>query len=224
MNGSASARLFDQFRPGSSSTPPFRLLVMLVTVGLLAIAPASLAQSGAPQSGQKEAKKSLGLGGIAGNAAPLHTEKVRVGDRVVDVGFFMWPIRSGQPALLYVEGEIDPATTELWLVPAEATNAIPGRARSEADGAMKNLSWHEVNASVRGPWRLEVRAGGQTAALPIEVAGPPSIPIWLGWMIGLSPLVGLFWFLRRLRAMVQDTPLEAAPWWTSASNRPEGAP
>jgi len=66
---------------------------------------------------------------------------------------------------------------------------------------------------VQGAWRLEIEVNGAagvgTVSLPIEVAGPPAIPIWLGWLIGLSPMLGLAWFAgwnrRYLRRLVRET-------------------
>ena len=80
-----------------------------------------------------------------------------------------------------------------------------------ADPAEPGSYTGEVSFPVRGAWDLQLHASGPegeaTADVPITVAAPSAIPVWIGWLIGLSPLVGLAWFawwnrnyLRRLRA------------------------
>ena len=68
-----------------------------------------------------------------------------------------------------------------------------------------------ISLTVRGAWtlRLEIQGPGGSAAvfLPVTVAAPAAIPVWLGWLIAMSPLIGVAWFgwwnrryLGRLRA------------------------
>src|SRR6266516_4054379 len=54
-------------------------------------------------------------------------------------------------------------------------------------------------------------AGSFAGDIPIDVLGPPAIPIWLGWLIGLSPLPLLIAFIlvqvrwrKKLRAWVRQ--------------------
>lgn len=162
------------------------------------------------------------LGSTATAAAPLHSEKVSVGSVEVTVGFYMWPVRADQSALLYVEGPIDSAQTRLLAVPRGSTNATQVRAWSVPDQVQKNQSWHEIQVGVRGTWDLHIQAAGQEGILALTVAGPPEIPLWLGWIVGLSPLSVLAYFVRTLRETVATNPLQRRPWWrkTSSSSQP----
>jgi len=84
-------------------------------------------------------------------------------------------------------------------VPGPETDAVPTRpVRMEpATGAAGGYAG-AVLLSVRGGWDLEVRvsgpAGAGVARVPVEVTAPWVVPEWIGWLVGLSPLVGLGWF------------------------------
>lgn len=104
----------------------------------------------------------------------------------------------------------DGATVLALALPGPGTAARPGRALTAAGGAGGR---YVVTASfpVRGAWVLALDVAGPAgrgrAAVPLTVAAPGAIPQWLGWTIGLSPLLGLAVFLaaqvgraRRLRA------------------------
>jgi len=160
-----------------------------------------------------EEKQGSRLGSTATAAAPLHAEQVKVGTALVTVGFYMWPIRSDQSALLYIEGPLNPSETQVMAVPTGKTNASRVKAWSMPDQVQKQQSWHELQVGVRGDWILHIQAGDQEGNLPLSVAGPPEIPLWLGWLIGLSPLTVLAWFVRTLRLTVTTDPLLKQPWW-----------
>jgi len=94
-------------------------------------------------------------------------------------------------------------------LPGPGTPARPARAAVAPGG---RAGAYEVTATfpVRGAWVLAIdvagRAGRGRAAVPVTAAAPGAIPIWLGWTIGLSPLIGVAAFLavqvrsaRRLR-------------------------
>jgi hypothetical protein len=94
-------------------------------------------------------------------------------------------------------------------LPGPGTPARPGRTAIAAGG---RPGTYEVTATfpVRGAWVVAIdvagRAGSGRAVVPVTAAAPGAIPIWLGWAIGLSPLVGVAAFLavqvraaRRLR-------------------------
>jgi hypothetical protein len=55
--------------------------------------------------------------------------------------------------------------------------------------------------TVRGSWQVLFRFNGPrgpaSASLDLVVAAPGAMPTWLGWLIGLSPLLGCLWFARR---------------------------
>lgn len=94
-------------------------------------------------------------------------------------------------------------------LPGPGTAGRPGRTVTAA-GLRPGA--YEITATfpVRGAWVLAIdvsgRAGSGRAVVPVTAAAPGAIPVWLGWTIGLSPLVGVAAFLavqvraaRRLR-------------------------
>jgi hypothetical protein len=120
------------------------------------------------------------------------------------------PVDVGSTAAFAVSvAPADGAGVVAITLPGPGTTARPGRT---VVGAGARPGTYEVTATfpVRGAWVLAIdvagRAGRGRAAVPVTAAAPGAIPIWLGWAIGLSPLVGLAAFLavqvraaRRLR-------------------------
>lgn len=55
-----------------------------------------------------------------------------------------------------------------------------------------------VTLPVRGPWQIVAELHGPqgqgSAQVSFIVAAPHAIPLWFGWLIGLSPLIGVIWF------------------------------
>lgn len=203
-----------------------RSLVLLILVLLV------------PQVQAETAKPKL-IGSIAGNSAPLHTETLTVPGGSVTLGFYEWPLRVDQLSLISVQGSLPPAQTSVQLEPAPETNALPARALSQADGAMADLSWHELTPSVQGAWVLEVRLkpgkdvvtaptvgsssveGSQwtvVARLPTVVEGPPELPRWAAWLIAGFPLLMLALFVRKLGEAVTRTRGDEPPWWEAVAS------
>jgi hypothetical protein len=67
-----------------------------------------------------------------------------------------------------------------------ADPATPGRYRGE------------LTIPIHGGWLLDVQVSGAAglhrAEVPLLVGAPAAIPHWLGWAIGLAPLLGVAWF------------------------------
>lgn len=107
---------------------------------------------------------------------------------------------------------LDGATITARGVPGPETNAVATRAirlRPMPGGAPGVEG--AVLFSVRGGWNLEIRVSGPSGTgvvrIPVAVTAPWVVPPWVGWALGLSPLLGLLWFgwwqrgyLRRLEA------------------------
>jgi hypothetical protein len=68
----------------------------------------------------------------------------------------------------------------------------------EADPAAAGRYRGELTIPIRGGWLLDVQVSGagglHRAQVPLLVGAPAAIPHWLGWVIGLSPLLGVAWF------------------------------
>lgn len=129
-----------------------------------------------------------------------------------------------------------PLTLSLYKDPANAGYALPFAITTQAQGALtynvtsepsQDIHATSVRAGltpdghngvngaaeipVQGAWMLHIvvngPAGQATADAPITATAPPAIPLWLGWLIGLIPLYGLFAFLLSQRGRKQ-TPSE----------------
>jgi hypothetical protein len=99
---------------------------------------------------------------------------------------------SGAPAL---KG----ATVTLTAVPGLGTDGVTSKAYPMTAEPAEPASFEtKIPLPVRGAWLLKVEvdgpAGKGTATLPVTVAAPAAMPIWLGWLIGMSPSLGLVWF------------------------------
>lgn len=94
---------------------------------------------------------------------------------------------------------LDQAIVTALGVPGPETYAVPTRViRLQPAVDLAGGYTGALLLSVRGGWDLEVRvagpAGPAVARVAVSVTAPRVVPGWVGWMIGLSPLLGLAWF------------------------------
>ncbi len=145
------------------------------------------------------------------------TGELSAGPYLLSVQLYDDPVQVGQPLEVTVRSlpggpTLEDATVTVTGVPGLGTDATQTREIAmQPETAEPGSYAGEVSFPVRGAWDVRIRvsgpAGEGTASLPVTVAVPGAIPVWLGWLVGLSPLVGLVWFawwnrgyLRRLRA------------------------
>lgn len=112
------------------------------------------------------------------------------------------PVRVTEPLEVVVSGPaLKGATITLIGQPGFGTSATPTRPLGLTEEVDEPGSYAGtlVLGSV-GAWDLDIRvvgAGGSARALvPVTVASPTALPRWLGWAVGLSPLLGLALFAR----------------------------
>jgi len=137
----------------------------------------------------------------AGGASPLATQSAAIGPYVVLLSFYSLPragqsmnmtIESGRPAepLQFSNAVLHPA-------PGTDGNSIP--AALTPNGESQHVFNVQVTPPVKGKWLLHLQltgaAGAASGDIPINVDGPPAIPLWLGWLIGLVPLPFLLLFI-----------------------------
>jgi hypothetical protein len=95
---------------------------------------------------------------------------------------------------------------------AATTPAIPLTPEAQEPGSFSG----KVPLATRGNWTLQLDvagpAGKGTATLPVTVAAPAAIPTWLGWLIGLAPLLGVLWFAWWNRGYWVRLKREAGAW------------
>ncbi len=144
----------------------------------------------------------------AGGASPLATQTAQIGTYHVLISFYSLP-RVAQTTNMTIESATSNQQmqfSQLLLKPAAGTDANIVVVQATPDRDNAHILDLAVTPPVRGNWFLSVTingsAGTVTGNIPINVAGPPTIPTWLGWMIGLIPLpiiLAFFWFQIRER-------------------------
>ncbi|MFN8634231.1 MAG: hypothetical protein U0893_10275 [Chloroflexota bacterium] len=148
-------------------------------------------------------------------------ERRQAGPYELEIGLDRDPPRTGQDLAVTVRALPDGepvgwnggGRVTVVAVPAYGTAGTPTRLVVLQPESHDRASYAgTIQIPVQGQWRLEIEvngsAGPATASVPVSVAGPPAIPVWLGWLVGLSPLAGLGWFVgwnrRYLRRLVVE--------------------
>ena len=157
------------------------------------------------------------LASVSAHEDAVRIEQLSAGPYLLSVQLNDDPAKVEQPLELTVQplpgsAALDGATVTVTGVPGLGTDAMQTRETTMQPVSGEPGSYTgQVSFPVRGAWDLEVGvsgpAGEKTASVPLIVAAPEAIPVWLGWLIGMSPLAGVVWFvwwnrgyLRRLRA------------------------
>lgn len=137
----------------------------------------------------------------AAGSSPLTTQDAQVGPYRLLLSFYSLP-RVGQELNMTIQSKIPGQQvqfSQVVLNPARNTDANAVRASISLDADNPEIYDVYVTPSVRGLWFLHLTvkgsSGSVTGDIPINVAGPPAIPIWLGWLIGLLPLPLLIAFI-----------------------------
>lgn len=88
---------------------------------------------------------------------------------------------------------------EVTSYPGTHVQATPIRASLTADTKIKNGVQGAAEIPVQGTWRLHIIVHSTTESgatdIFIKAVAPPAIPLWLGWPLGLIPLIALLVFL-----------------------------
>lgn len=75
-----------------------------------------------------------------------------------------------------------------------STISAPLVLENSSTGVLKGT----LTLPVRGAWQIAAELNGPqgqgSASISLTVAAPHAIPLWFGWLLGLSPLVGVIWF------------------------------
>jgi hypothetical protein len=90
---------------------------------------------------------------------------------------------------------------QLMAQPDQDTNAVPVHTNLVPDQKKPDTLRGSISLPVRGAWYLLIDLNGPrgpgTASVDLTVLAPNAIPPWLGWLIGLSPLLGCAWLARQ---------------------------
>ena len=138
----------------------------------------------------------LATGGYAHaqSSDPLRTFSARLGPYPVEVEYYNTP--SGGQALSFrvvpKNREAAPSSYAVTAVPDTTLDAIPVKATLAPDKDGSGAVRGTVNLPVSGQWLLLIDADGPlgkgSGSAPVLASAPPAIPLWLGWLIGLTPV------------------------------------
>lgn len=139
----------------------------------------------------------------AAGSSPLTAQNAQIGPYRLLLSFYSLP-RAGQELNMTIESNMPGVSVQFSqavLNPAKGTdgNTIGVSITTDAEG--RGVYDANVTPPVQGMWLLHLRATGSPGSvvgdIPINVEGPPAIPTWLGWLIGLLPLpllIAFIWF------------------------------
>ncbi|HET9921356.1 MAG TPA: hypothetical protein VFQ30_16040 [Ktedonobacteraceae bacterium] len=137
----------------------------------------------------------------SGNSTyPAHTETLMAGPYIIDVNLYQDPPMTDQADEVTVVPHQSGLrlSGSMFMVPGLGTDAVKLHAPLSSLGRSATLVG-TIRMPVRGAWNIVVqldgpRGAGQ-ASFPITVAAPGAMPIWLGWLIALTPLLGIAWMV-----------------------------
>lgn len=153
----------------------------------------------------------------AAGASPLATQTAYIGPYHLLLSFYSLP-RTEQLLNMTIQSTTPGVSlrfSQAVLTPAPGTDAIPVHVRISPDSDTHDVYDVNVTPPIRGLWLLHMTVSGPAGSfagdIPINVLGPPAMPIWLGWLIGLFPLPLLIVFIlaqlrwrKRLRERVRQ--------------------
>jgi len=136
---------------------------------------------------------------------PARTETLTAGPYVVDVNLSQDPPQAEQPL-------------ELTVVPHDSSVQLSGRVVVQPGFGIDATEMHAnlkpatgepgtlegaISLPVRGSWQIIIELDGPRgpgmASFLVTVAVPGAFQVWLGWLIGLLPLVGAAWLIWQQR-------------------------
>lgn len=139
-------------------------------------------------------------------SGPARTETLAVGPYIVDFNLYQDPPYVDTPQEVTVVPHNSSLQLQGYVIaePGLGTDATPLRFNLTASGDTHGTLERTIRMPVRGAWNIVIDLtgpqGSGTAQVAVTVAAPGAIPIWLGWLIGASPLTLIvFWILRQHR-------------------------
>lgn len=134
---------------------------------------------------------------------PASTRTMAAGPYIVDINFYQDPPYVDHP----LEVSVVPHNSALRLSgqiiaqPGLGTDATNLYAKLAPETGQPAILEGAISMPVRGAWQIVISLNGPqghgTASIPVTVAAPGAIPTWLGWLIALTPMLGIAWWIWR---------------------------
>ncbi len=131
---------------------------------------------------------------------PASTQTLLAGTYIIDVN-------------LYQDPPVADQSSKITVVPHEANLRLTGRVIMMPGLGTDAVALHSIltplNQSnalvgtirmpVRGAWQIVIQLNGPRgsgeASFPVRVAGPGAMPFWLAWVIALTPIIFIAWWI-----------------------------
>ncbi len=128
------------------------------------------------------------------------TEMLKAGPYSIEVTLSLDPPEVEKPLnITLVAGNASQLSGSVMAIPGAGTDAITVRTLLAPAGHTSNTLEGTLHLPVRGAWQIVIDLDGPSgrgsASLDVTVSAPNAIPAWLGWLIGLSPLIGCVWLI-----------------------------
>ncbi len=131
---------------------------------------------------------------------PVRSETFTAGPYTIVVDFSEDPPIVGQDYTLTIHNQENAQLVGTLLAePGPGTDAIPAHAPLTPDNGNVRILTGTLHLVVRGAWNIAVNLNGPqghgSTNFDVTVTAPNAMPPWLGWTIGLLPLVGCAWLI-----------------------------
>lgn len=139
---------------------------------------------------------------VSGNtdnpAGKLQNQAVKAGPYIVDVQLAPNPPRVEDPVTVTLTSHSGQLSGRVIAVPGLGTDGSTISAPLISDSTKQGILAGIIRLPVRGAWQIVTVLNGPqgqgSTQINIVVSAPHAIPLWFGWLLGLSPLVGVVWF------------------------------
>lgn len=138
-------------------------------------------------------------------AAPAYTTTLIAGPYTIDVSLSRNPPFTDQPfeVIVGAHGGNQQFSGQVVAEPGLGTDAVPLHAQLQPLAGSPGKIGGSLHLPVRGAWQLVVDVTGSqgqgSASTDITVGAPGAIPPWLAWLIAVTPLALIFWWVHRQR-------------------------
>jgi hypothetical protein len=128
------------------------------------------------------------------------TETLKAGPYSIEVTLSLDPHEVEKPlSVTLVTRDAFQFSGYVTAVPGPGTDAIVVRAPLAPAERTSHTLVGVLHLPVRGVWQIVIDLDGPSghgsASLDVTVSAPNALPLWLGWLIGLSPLIGCAWLI-----------------------------
>jgi hypothetical protein len=138
--------------------------------------------------------------------APASTQTLAAGPYIIDFSLAQNPPPVDTPLVVTIVPQDHSLHLQGYITvkPGLGTDATPLRFNLSATSAANGALQGTIHMPVRGAWNIVITLSGPRgqgdSQVAVTAAAPGAIPVWLGWLIGASPLTLVaFWIWRQNR-------------------------